>query len=391
MATSNGEITAPVSIRDVQVTLGDGSNDLGALCQSTRINRWARYKPVKLAKISTIDQLDSNNQWKNTATWWKATAGNCGISYNTFSSVANVKTAIDNQALVWNYDPPMGGASQPFRLTDFNQYIHKAIPPVWGLYAQTAILQAGYTMEVGIAAGVSGDENITFGDMPALADYYFTVAFYNSAGTSLLLLYSSPVKIGQMTTSTDLTFEIPYDAYNGIFSNGGTYHMYGFLSTYRYTGQTSAVSGTYIPLPYEDKAYGAPYIETTAKTSNVMVSLEASTISGIQGNRVVNWAAYVYHVTGGISGATIQLIYASTGAVVTTNGTPQTRTINVTNDIPSTNPHYKSDIGSSVQKMARSGATTAFIMPDTDVENYLVEFISTAISGRVSIAHDITT
>ena len=391
MATSNGEITAPVSIRDVQVTLGDGSNDLGALCQSTRINRWARYKPVKLAQISTIDQLDSNNQWKNTATWWKATAGNCGIAYNTFSSVANVKTAIDNQALVWNYDPPTGGASQPFRLTDFNQYIHKAIPPVWGLYAQTAILQAGYTMEVGVAAGVSGDENITFGDMPALADYYFTVAFYNSAGTSLLLLYSSPVKIGQMTTSTDLTFEIPYDAYNGIFSNGRTYHMYGFLSTYRYTGQTSAVSGTYIPLPYEDKAYGAPYIETTAKTSNVMVSLEASTISGIQGNRVVKWAAYVYNVTGGISGATIQLIYASTGAVVTTNGTPQTRTINVTNDIPSTDPHYKSDIGSSVQKMARSGATTAFIMPDTDVENYLVEFISTAISGRVPIAHDITT
>lgn len=391
MATSNGEITAPVSIRDVQVTLGDGSNDLGALCQSTRINRWARYKPVKLAQISTIDQLDSNNQWKNTATWWKATAGNCGIAYNTFSSVANVKTAIDNQALVWNYDPPTGGASQPFRLTDFNQYIHKAIPPVWGLYAQTAILQAGYTMEVGVAAGVSGDENITFGDMPALADYYFTVAFYNSAGTSLLLLYSSPVKIGQMTTSTDLTFEIPYDAYNGIFSNGRTYHMYGFLSTYRYTGQTSAVSGTYIPLPYEDKAYGAPYIETTAKTSNVMVSLEASTISGIQGNRVVKWAAYVYNVTGGISGATIQLIYASTGAVVTTNGTQQTRTINVTNDIPSTDPHYKSDIGSSAQKMARSGATTAFIMPDTDVENYLVEFISTAISGRVPIAHDITT
>jgi hypothetical protein len=302
-----------------------------------------------------------------------------------------VKTAIDNQALVWNYDPPTGGASQPFRLTDFNQYVHKAIPPVWGLYAQTAILQAGYTMEVGVAAGVSGDENITFGDMPALADYYFTVAFYNSAGTSLLLLYSSPVKIGQMTTSTDLTFEIPYDAYNGIFSNGGTYRMYAFLSTYRYTGQTSAVSGTYIPLPYEDKAYGAPYIETTAKTSNVMVSLEASTISGIQGNRVVNWAAYVYNVTGGISGATIQLIYASTGAVVTTNGTPQTRTINVTNDIPSTDPHYKSDIGSSAQKMAKSGATTAFIMPDTNVENYLVEFISTAISGRVPIAHDITT
>lgn len=391
MATSNGEITAPVSIRDVQVTLGDGSNDLGTLCQSTHINRWARYKPVKLAQISTIDQLDSNNEWKNTATWWKATAGNCGIAYNTFSSVANVKTAIDNQALVWNYDPPTGGASQPFRLTDFNQYIHKAIPPVWGLYAQTAILQAGYTMEVGVAAGVSGDENITFGDIPALADYYFTVAFYNSAGTSLLLLYSSSVKIGQMTTSTDLTFEIPYDAYNGIFSNGGTYHMYGFLSTYRYTGQTSAVSGTYIPLPYEDKAYGAPYIETTAKTSNVMVSLEASTVSGIQGNRVVNWAAYVYNVTGGISGATIQLIYASTGAVVTTNGTPQTRTINVTNNIPSTDPHYKSDISSNAQKMAQSGATTAFIMPDTDVENYLVEFISTAISGRVPISHDITT
>lgn len=40
------KITAPVSIYDVQRALGEGSNDLGTLCRSAKINMWAKYRPI---------------------------------------------------------------------------------------------------------------------------------------------------------------------------------------------------------------------------------------------------------------------------------------------------------------------------------------------------------
>lgn len=376
MANSNGYITAPVSIYDVEQALGDSSTDLGTLCQSTRINKWARYKPVKCTKLFTNDELESNNTWKSTSTWWKATAGNCGIAYNTFSSVANVKTAIDNQALVWTYDPPTGGASQPFRLTDFNQYVHNAIPPVWGLYAQTAILQAGHTMEVGIAAGVSGVENITFGDFPALANYYFTVAFYNSAGTTLEMIYSAPTKIGNMVTSTDLVFEIPYATYNGKLT-AGQHKMYGFLCSYQYTGQTSEVSGkTYIPLPYLNNAYGAPPIDVTAQTANQWVSIDAYVIGS---GTVVNWGVYVYGA-GSVQG-TVRLIEAATGNVVS----GQSHTVTAGTLIPSSDPHYSSQ---TVGYYVVSTISTGLVMPAANPEAYMVEFVAANLSGRGMIAYE---
>ena len=51
---SNGKITAPVSIYDVQRALGVGSNDLKTLCDSETLNLWAKYKPVRL-----VSQNDS--------------------------------------------------------------------------------------------------------------------------------------------------------------------------------------------------------------------------------------------------------------------------------------------------------------------------------------------
>ncbi|MBR1449568.1 MAG: hypothetical protein IJ588_12590 [Prevotella sp.] len=46
MSYSNGKITAPVSVKDVQQALGTSVADVGRLCESPNINVWARYKPV---------------------------------------------------------------------------------------------------------------------------------------------------------------------------------------------------------------------------------------------------------------------------------------------------------------------------------------------------------
>ena len=53
----NGKITAPVSINDVRVTIGNSSHDLGTLCTSNNINKYSRYKPYNRG-ILTDDILE---------------------------------------------------------------------------------------------------------------------------------------------------------------------------------------------------------------------------------------------------------------------------------------------------------------------------------------------
>lgn len=45
---SNGKITPPVNVHDVQQALGSDSTDVATLCDSENINLWARYKPIRI-------------------------------------------------------------------------------------------------------------------------------------------------------------------------------------------------------------------------------------------------------------------------------------------------------------------------------------------------------
>lgn len=173
--SNTGEITAPVSIYDLQQCFGtviegtvDGQTvrelacDLGVICRMktgdtftvdgvtwrvvsrSEINRWAKYKPVSLPTIDTVTgQWDiTNNLWLATASWWRGvrTSGNnfrreCGfqipcVDYNAeyrsqvyyydnrlasgvYTAPWNVPTA------AWTYEPITVA-----RMTDFAKYNH---------------------------------------------------------------------------------------------------------------------------------------------------------------------------------------------------------------------------------------------------------------------------
>ena len=125
-------ITPPVSFADANSVFGTSYTDLSAISTHSRINRWAKYKPVIRPLIDTTDQLNSNNTWKTGtggATWWKATAQNCGISVSVYSDlVTMIKTWYKKTNYAWQdfwqYAPPTGASSAPFRLTDLNYYCH---------------------------------------------------------------------------------------------------------------------------------------------------------------------------------------------------------------------------------------------------------------------------
>lgn len=121
MIDDNGVIQAPVSIEDVRKVLGVDSYDLGTLCTSSKIKKWALYKPVKHTKIGILS--DSEKKGYN---------GQCGF-YILFATVgscsSDIEEIIRNEGTYdWTYAPPTGG-NYPYRLLDFEYYNNKAIKP----------------------------------------------------------------------------------------------------------------------------------------------------------------------------------------------------------------------------------------------------------------------
>lgn len=151
MAHTTHTITSPVSIYDAQQVLGIGGNgDLGTIIKQGNINKWAKYKPVRLAKISTLDDWNAaTHSWKDNATWYlgeKEWGELCGMSFaytsqipltdmegSTVNLYPKAGTFFDKMIqndLHWNYLRPSGGTGTPFRLTDFAGYQHTSVCPL---------------------------------------------------------------------------------------------------------------------------------------------------------------------------------------------------------------------------------------------------------------------
>ena len=143
MAFADNVITAPVSIYDVQRCLGLSSNDVGTLCASERIKRWAKFKPVNIGGtyggstyINTYPLLNaSTKRWNESLSfqWWRDTNRHNNLSrYGIIPVIATSASALYTKYAEggeWLYYPPMGGSNYPYRLIDFNQYYHNAPEP----------------------------------------------------------------------------------------------------------------------------------------------------------------------------------------------------------------------------------------------------------------------
>lgn len=143
MAFANNVITAPVSIYDVQRCLGLSSNDVGTLCASERIKRWAKFKPVNIGGtyggstyINTYPLLNaSTKRWNESLSfqWWRDTNRHNNLSrYGIIPVIATSASSLYtkySEGGEWLYYPPMGGSNYPYRLIDFNQYYHNAPEP----------------------------------------------------------------------------------------------------------------------------------------------------------------------------------------------------------------------------------------------------------------------
>lgn len=117
MSVNNNIVSAPVNPTEVSNLIGAGADDTGAVCTSSNINKWARYKPVVNAS------LDSSNDGKGGD-------GNYGFAIVTATSLSTLVSSFDDGMNGWTYVKPSGGASSPYRLGDFRGYNHRALPPI---------------------------------------------------------------------------------------------------------------------------------------------------------------------------------------------------------------------------------------------------------------------
>jgi hypothetical protein len=244
MSYSNGIISAPVSISDIQNVLGvSGGGDLGTLCQSGNINKWAKYKAVVLANVDTVSgQWDSeNNRWRDDATWWQANM--CGLSTTIVSEFGDISNSnsfaykLTHGLLGWTYTRPSGGSQSPYREQDFAQYFHDAIAPYGEIGATSIYIDQQGNAQVDWEVVDVDPLNLRLADISFnfngthydLTDFYLGVILYRG---STYHLFTSSTKF---TTGASLSVVM-----TNATSLAGTWNLMPFFTKY----QTNS-SGTF--------------------------------------------------------------------------------------------------------------------------------------------------
>ena len=101
------------SIYEIKDTLVEDSYSLKDLCQSDNINYWSFYKPINTDKVDYLKDIDFYNV-------------NDGFRIWGFASPQQMVYALQNpnNTNIWQYIP----RTAPFRLLDFDSYVHNASP-----------------------------------------------------------------------------------------------------------------------------------------------------------------------------------------------------------------------------------------------------------------------
>lgn len=115
MPNSNGVLTKPISIGDVQTVLNVSSSDLGDICRSGKINMYSAHKPMRWGDPTSVGNMEHMLNW--------------GLIAN--NSDVDLKYNVTSQNPYWTYNAPRGiSYNEWYRLLDFDGYDHNAVCPV---------------------------------------------------------------------------------------------------------------------------------------------------------------------------------------------------------------------------------------------------------------------
>jgi len=273
MSYANGRIyvdtsTDPdtgVSIYDVQRALSTSRKDLGELCTHDNINMWARYKPETPVTGLVTYGVQPITLQQRTLNSYSIQALQNQQYGNLSSLVSDLRNG--NARNPFTYIKPTGGASSPYRLTDFENYWHGAPCPITFPYNPTdklAVTNTGalqlyyYVSEQGSAYGLGLADLRLQNDSEDLSTKYFGILIYNAnnyyAGTQ-----SSPMGRGS-AEGLDVTL-------TGVSQTPAKYTIVPFFATRPIANQSSSFVGSIYPM-----IFAKGEIQTASEAQYILIS-----------------------------------------------------------------------------------------------------------------------
>lgn len=254
MANKDGIISAPIDISsDVYPVLGltpiNGVYTVGYVCANDhgKVNMWSRMKPMHNPNIFTYPRPNE---------WWRGADQNCGFTLKQVNSYLDIPDAYTADGMNgWKYNPPKGGESSPYRLGDFNQYFHDAIPPVYGLSVPEKVATDGKLWVTTKIAKENEDNAALPGsltlfdfkgvkatdDVNSLGDYYFGFVIKAESKDTRTLRVTSTFRGAGGIASFDLS--------TALLLQDVTYMVYPFLALNAISQSSADATNTYYTIP----------------------------------------------------------------------------------------------------------------------------------------------
>ena len=251
MAYNTGFITSPVSIHDVQCALSTTDNDLGTLCRKPLINKWAKFKPVKVPKIQAINASD--RVWCNYGiidipTWTRLSYMSIFLfsdSRGTLNSVYWPECDIEKGSLsleYWEHQHPTGGVLSPYRLTDFQNYFHNAEEPIGPMQDNVINIDPTGTLRVNFKIGAQSNYTLKLSDLtwPGSSNYsignmYFGVLMKQVTGSITNRTYVATQKNGDgditMSQAQQYGYWVDFSSTIVEAAFVGVWHIYPIISS----------------------------------------------------------------------------------------------------------------------------------------------------------------
>ena len=287
MGNSNGIISKPVRTIDPGQVLGITSRDVGTLCSSSKINMWAKYKPVSYYKRSALTEDERASVGYGIAPY----------THNIMSNIYDKYSGLESGTRLngWVYDKPKGAPLSPFRMRDFDGYDHKSPHPI-GAYTLT-----GGNVGIGQNDGCSASLFLSYKDEYInISDYYegwyFGVCVYKSNNNFWYATNDYPI------SKSDVSF---IGFVSSQMATEGDYWVFPIICREKYVWSGPVMSRPFAPdnmfatLP----KVGASLVSLTNRNLNYDVSMKGL---WVKNGDIYNEISYTIEISNIKSGTSIR-------------------------------------------------------------------------------------
>lgn len=232
--------TQNVTWDDIRDTLNAGGGSVTnvvstAFSKSAKINKWSKYKPVRL-----------NQDFPDYATYWKAQDGYCGL----VPAKCGADYITDSQK-EWVYNLPRGGSSEPYRLGDFRGYNPNALPQYTPIFPTTAYANDSFDVLFS-EMGVVNESTLKFKELTDFINDEFYISCvarvpYSSDSSTYQYVYASTEEVSK---GGNLSLRI--NTKGSEFKDGRTVELFLFLSDRKFEGSVPSNAMLYA-YPDSDK------------------------------------------------------------------------------------------------------------------------------------------